>query len=400
MKIIVQKFGGTSVSTPENRLLVVEKVRKAVQCGYAPVVVVSAMGRRGAPYATDTLLGLAADACADMPQREKDLLIGCGEIISSVVMAGTLLSHGIAAQAFTGAQAGILTDEKFGKATCLHVEPTRLMGCIKEGIVPVVTGFQGADRNGDLTTLGRGGSDTSASLLGVALHADAIEIYTDVDGIMTTDPRLVSSARVIDQLSYAEVFQMADEGANVIHPMAVEAAMRGNVPLIVRNTFSDAPGTRISSGSMPSAMADTADVMTSIARMPGRAQLTAVLPDAEMADILLGDLAEHDISIDLINIFPGHLACTVAEADTERAAARFAAHGVQAHIRENCVKVSCIGHRMRGVPGVMARIAHALRRAGVAILQTADSHMTISCLVSAEDAITAMEVLHEEFRLG
>ncbi len=400
MKIIIQKFGGTSVSTAESRLRVVEKVHKAMQCGYTPVVVVSAMGRRGEPYATDTLLSLGAEACADLPPRDRDLLAGCGEIISSVVMAGTLISHGIAASALTGAQAGILTDERFGKAGCLHVEPTRIMGCLKEGIVPVVAGFQGASRNGDLTTLGRGGSDTTASLLGVALHADAIEIYTDVDGIMTADPRVVSEARVIDSVSYAEVFQMADEGAHVIHPSAVEVAMGGNIPLIVRNTFSEEAGTRISAHGAPAAAPEEGDIMTSIAQMPGRAQLTASLEDAEKADRLLSDLADHDISIDLINIFPGHMACTVAEEDKERAVERFHAMGVEPQVVGNCVKVSCIGHKMRGVPGVMARIAHALRQAGVAILQTADSHMTISCLVAKEQAVDAVQALHREFHLG
>ena len=247
MRILVQKFGGTSVKSGEARAAAIEKVIAARKSGYSPVVVVSAIGRAGDPYATDTLLNFAREAAgSELNPRENDLLMSCGEIISAVVLAGAFERRGYAARAVTGWQAGIYTNDRFGNASYFQVDAEKLFGLLNAGIIPVVTGFQGITREGDVTTLGRGGSDTTAAILGSALRAEAIEIYTDVDGIMTADPRLLPEARVLPDVSYNEVFQMADHGAKVIHAKAVEIAMRGNVPLIVRNTMSDAAGTRIS----------------------------------------------------------------------------------------------------------------------------------------------------------
>ena len=200
MKIIIQKFGGTSVSKKDKREMVVSKVKKAISDGYFPVLVVSAMGRRGESYATDTLLSLVSDNFKENNKQGTDLLMSCGEIISTVVMSDCLFEHGIDAVPLTGGQAGILTDNNYSKADFLDVTP-------KKGKVPVVAGFQGRDIEGYFTTLGRGGSDTSAAALGVALKACEVDIYTDVDGIMTADPRIVSTAELIDKISYNEVFQ-------------------------------------------------------------------------------------------------------------------------------------------------------------------------------------------------
>lgn len=197
MKILVQKFGGTSVSTPERREMATSKVIEAVKNGFSVVVVVSAMGRNGDPYATDTLINMVKSIDSNISKRELDLLMNCGEIISSVTFAATLSKKGYKAKVFTGGQAGIITDDNFGNAEIIKVEPTRLLESLKEGIIPVVAGFQGITEEGDLTTLGRGGSDTTAALLGEALKASAVEIYTDVDGIMTADPRIVSKAHIL-----------------------------------------------------------------------------------------------------------------------------------------------------------------------------------------------------------
>ena len=245
MRIIVQKFGGTSVSSEDNRQKVVEKVKRAIKDGYSPVVVVSAMGRKGAPYATDTLLSLVKEDFKNANRLAQDLLMCCGETISSVVMSNDLYEAGVNAVPLTGWQAGVVTDKNFTDAKCLTVNPERVLDIINQGRVPVITGFQGATEDGYLTTLGRGGSDTSASLLGVALNASMIEIYTDVDGIMTADPRIVKDADLIDVISYNEVFQLADQGAKVIHPKAVEIAMEGNIPLLIKNTMNDCRGTLI-----------------------------------------------------------------------------------------------------------------------------------------------------------
>ena len=247
MRILVQKFGGTSVRSIKMREAAIEKVLSAQKNGYAPVVVVSAIGREGDPYATDTLIGYAGtEAGGQINPREKDLLMSCGEIISAVVMATAFKAHGVAARAVTGWQAGIYTNDCFGNASYFDVDTARLYEMLDAGVIPVVTGFQGITSSGDVTTLGRGGSDTTAAILGAALRAEAVEIYTDVDGVMTADPRLLPEARVISDVSYNEVFQMADHGAKVIHTKAVEIAMRGNVPLVVRNTSNNRAGTRIS----------------------------------------------------------------------------------------------------------------------------------------------------------
>ena len=217
MKIIVQKFGGTSVATPQTRQLVVKKVKEAVDGGYAPIVVVSAMGRRGDPYATDTLIEMLRSVNPDPDVHELDLMMACGEIISSTVMASTLQKEGFKAKALTGGQAGMVTDGNFGNAKIKTVRPKTLKTLVEQGIIPVICGFQGVtDMDGSITTLGRGGSDTSAAAFGVAVDAEKVEIYTDVDGVMTADPRIVSDAKIIKQISYDEIREMAHQGAKVI----------------------------------------------------------------------------------------------------------------------------------------------------------------------------------------
>lgn len=400
MSIVVQKFGGTSVSTPENRRKVAEKIFAAKAQGHQVVAIVSAMGRKGAPYATDTLLSLLDETEATPALRERDLLMSCGELISAVVMANLLQALDCPAVALSGGQAGIVTDARFTRAECLNVAPERLRSLLHDGLVPVVAGFQGMTRDGDVTTLGRGGSDTSAALLGVALGADKVEIYTDVDGIMTADPRLVSQARVLEEIDFGEVFQMADQGAKVIHPRAVEVAMRGNVPLVVRNTFSDAPGTRISAGGASETGGTNLDIVSAVAHIAGRTQVTLPVTSDGEAGRALETLGQNNISIDLINIFPDRVLFTVEQADSDHTEEILRGMGCEAGFVEDCAKVSIIGHRIRGVPGVMSRIVSALLRRGVRILQTADSHVTISCLVPGAQMVQAIEVLHEEFHLN
>lgn len=225
MKIVIQKFGGTSVSTEDRRRKVVSKVREALKNGFSPVVVVSAMGRRGDPYSTDTLLSLVDINFKKNNLQATDMLMCCGELISSVIMSNSLINEGIEAIPLTGGQAGIITNEKFSEAEPIYTNVKYILKLIELGKVPVVTGFQGVTEDGYFTTLGRGGSDTSACILGEALKAEKIEIYTDVDGIMTADPRIVKDATLISSISYNEIFQLADQGAKVIHPRAVDLSL-------------------------------------------------------------------------------------------------------------------------------------------------------------------------------
>ena len=197
MRLIVQKFGGTSVATKESRGMAADKIEECIGKGCFPVVVVSAIGRKGDPYATDTLIEFSGSAGAAPQPRELDLLMSCGEIISCVVLANTLKARGHESIVLSGGQAGIITDDNFGDAGILRVDAGNILNCVHKGIIPIIAGFQGITENGDVTTLGRGGSDVTGAILGEALDAESVEIYTDVDGIMTADPVLVPNANIM-----------------------------------------------------------------------------------------------------------------------------------------------------------------------------------------------------------
>lgn len=398
MDIIVQKFGGTSVSSDSRRKQVVEKIKGAIDRGLKPVVVVSAMGRKGAPYATDTLLSLIDDKFKDNNKQAQDMLMCCGEIISSVVMCNELENEGLKAMPFTGGQAGIITDENFTSADFIDIKTEKVIKAIEDGFIPVITGFQGMTENGCFTTLGRGGSDTSACIIGVGLKAKEIEIYTDVDGIMTADPRIVKDASVIDVISYNEVFQLADQGAKVIHPRAVDLAMKANIPLIIKNTMSDAKGTLINFiGSK-----GPRGTITGITHVGNRMQICVSLSDnkgeanyRKVLDIL----AKNHISLDLINIFPKEQIFTICESDKLKLEKLFKEYNIKYTSTENCSTIAIVGEAMTGVPGIMAKIVGALDVENIEVLQSADSNMTIWCLVETDHAANAINILHKTFNL-
>lgn len=395
MKIIVQKFGGTSVATQQRREMVSDRIVDALEKGFSPVVVVSAIGRKGDPYATDTLLSLINNDDRHIGKREVDILMACGEIISAVVMAETLGKRGYKAIVLTGGQAGIETNNNYGDADIIKVDSKRIMEYLNKGVIPIVTGFQGTTANGDFTTLGRGGSDVTGAILGEALKADCVEIYTDVDGIMTADPRIVPEAKVIDKISYSEVFQFADQGAKVIHPRAVEYAMRGNVPLYIKNTMSSAAGTIINSN-----RENSNRVVTGITHMSNRTQVSVNFENGnEVNDDLFTLLADNNISIDLINVFPNYKVFTIDAADTQTVRNLLNKIGAKYTVIEKCSKIAVIGSGMRGIPGVMARILKTLSQEKIKVLQTADSHATIWCLVKEEDTVSAINALHRVFNL-
>jgi aspartate kinase len=245
MPLIVQKYGWTSVSTEERRQKDIQKILAARAKGYDVVVVVSAMGRRGEPYATDTFLDMLKGISAEPQERTKDLLASCGEIISCCVVAEALERHGCPAIAMTGFQAGILTDQTYTNGLVLSVDPGRIRKALSEHLVVVAAGFQGCDRDQNVVTLGRGGSDTTAIALGGALEADVVEIYTDVPGIAYTDPRIISSAPYLTSIDFQPMYILARTGAKVIHYRALETAMKFNRPFSVRSTFTDGEGTLI-----------------------------------------------------------------------------------------------------------------------------------------------------------
>ena len=397
MDIIVQKFGGTSVSTPERRQMVIKKVKEVMDNGAMPIVVVSAMGRKGEPYATDSLLSLVGERFKEENKMATDMLMACGEIISTVTMSNAFLEAGIEAIPLTGGQAGILTDSNYKSAEPIDIDPKHILSVLKEGKVPVVAGFQGVNRDGFFTTLGRGGSDTTGAILGVAVKAKEVQIFTDVDGMMTADPRIVCDAKLINKISYSEIFELADQGAKVIHPRAVEAAMRGNIPLVIKNTMSDCKGTLIDNiGDL-----EAASVITGITHQADRIQVSISLDDniANQKDYksILEILANSNISLDLINIFPKEKVFTISESKKELFEKVMSKHNLKYTLIDNLSKIAIVGTKMRGIPGVMAKIVTALDEKGIEVLQSADSHMTISCLVESDKVQEAIKALHKAF---
>ncbi|MBC5629280.1 aspartate kinase [Clostridium sp. NSJ-6] len=398
MEIIVQKFGGTSVSTEVRRNQLAAKVKTAIDEGMKPVVVVSAMGRKGDPYATDTLLSIVGDKFLSDNKNAQDLLMCCGEIISSVVVCNTLYNYGIKAVPLTGGQAGILTDDNFTNANFINTDPGKILEVLNEGKVPVVTGFQGITKDGLFTTLGRGGSDTSACILGVALKAKEIEIYTDVDGIMTADPRLVDDVSLIDEVSYNEVYQLADQGAKVIHPKAVDLAKKANIPIVIRNTMSDSKGTLI----IKEVSDENRRFITGITHLDNRIQVRVRLsenPNHVAYRSLLDNIAKNNISLDLINIFPAHQIFTINADEKEKLNQVLTKANINFTTVEECSTIAIVGSGMTGVPGIMAKIINTLTENNIEVLQTTDSNITIWCLIHTSKLSQAMKLLHERFGL-
>lgn len=399
MGIVVQKFGGTSLDTYHSRNQVIKKIIDGKEKYGHVVVVVSAMGRLGQPYATDTLLGLLDNEGKQVNNRELDLLLACGEVITTVVLSNSLKAKGIHSEAITGGQSGVLTSEHEKDIKILKVNKEPIVKLLDKNITPIVAGFQGMDTKGNTTTLGRGGSDTSAMLLAEAINADCVEIFTDVDGIMTADPKICQYAKKIDSISYTDVFQMADNGARVIHPKAIDVARKANIPVNIRNTFSDTEGTYITHNgkSKKSEKIVQEKLITAIAHNYGRIQF---MVEGNLDDeIFFNNLANEYVSIDIINIFPEKRVFTTEIRNKKKVIKLIKKHKATFTYIDECCKVTVIGEGMTGVPGVMAKIISSLSKVDVQILQTADSLSTIACLVYEKDIDKAVLALHKTFRL-
>ncbi|MFG1731451.1 aspartate kinase [Paenibacillus sp. 843] len=402
MRILVQKFGGTSLSSPQARTHVIGHIQRELANHYQLVVVVSAMGRRGEPYATDTLLDWIGHNGNALPDRDRDLLLCCGEIISATTLCSLLQHEGITATVLTGAQAGFLTDDHFGNARIKDVKPERVLKELESYQVVIVTGFQGQTDSGDFTTLGRGGSDTSATALGAALRAEMVDIYTDVNGILTADPRIVEDAKPLSYVSYTEICNMAHQGAKVIHPRAVEIAMQSQIPVRVRSTFSDNEGTLVT---QPEGFRDIQSgivdrFVTGVAYVSNITQISVECDRTEGLQLkVFKSMAEHSISVDFINVTPTGVLYTVFDSDSEKAIEVLQSLDLKPKSLSGCAKVSVIGGGINGVPGIMAKIVESLSEHDIPILQSADSNTTIWVLVKKEDMAQALRALHHKFEL-
>ena len=399
--IVVMKFGGSSVGSEEGRVRLAHHVKKEQALGNKVVLVVSALGRKPEPYATDSLLSLIDTKTA--PPHEIDLIMAVGETISAVVCADTLRHAGIEARALSGHDAGIATDTVDGCASIESINTSLIHDVINSGAVPVVTGFQGMDKEGELKTLGRGGSDTSACALGVALNASHVDIFSDVDGVMSADPRVVKDAQVIECISSQELFEMAKRGSKIVHAPAAELALNSGVRMRVKNTFSDAAGTLVTQlgKQKQSSIATAVSCRNNVARVrliipygPGK-PLSHINVIAKAFRIL----AEHKISIDMATPFTNRLVFIVDSKDAERAAEVLSELSDDINILDDLACVTLVGNGMQGVPGIMADIAEALDSANVDVLQASDSETSVTLLVRQDFANEAQNALHKRFAL-
>ncbi len=406
--LVVQKYGGSSVADAERIKRVAERIAAARKAGNDVVVVVSAMGDT-----TDELLDLASQVSPLPPPRELDMLLTAGERISMALLAMAIHNLGYEARSFTGSQAGMITTSVHGRARIIDVTPGRVRSATDEGAVAIVAGFQGvAQDTKDVTTLGRGGSDTTAVALGVALGAGVCEIYTDVDGVYTADPRIVPNARRIERITYEEMLELAACGAKVLHLRSVEYARRSNLPIHVRSSYSNKPGT-IVAGSIEELSVEQA-LITGVAHDRSEAKITVIgVPDepGEAARIFQA-ATDADVNIDMIvqNVSTHgssrtDISFTLPKDDGP--AAMTALKKVQESVGfegllfdDHVGKVSLIGAGMRSHPGVAATFFAALGEAGVNIEMISTSEIRISVVCRDTDLDVAVRAIHDAFALG
>jgi aspartate kinase len=329
--------------------------------------------------------------------------MSCGEIISATTLSSLLAQKEIDYTVLTGGQAGIITNQRHTNAQIITVNPKRILRELEKGKVVVVTGFQGQTTDGEITTLGRGGSDTTATALGVALSAECVDIFTDVEGIMTADPRIVEDAVQLDTVTYSEICNLAFQGAKVIHPRAVEIAMQGNVPIRVRSTMSDHPGTLVTHAvELDHPAGEVRDrLIIGITQMAHVTQIKVPVAPGHYDTQLkvFKAMAERGISVDFISVNPSEIAYTVHDDLADQAEEILHQLELEPQLHRSCAKVSVVGAGIAGVPGVMAKISEALTEEDIQILQSADSHTTIWVLVRGEDMVRAVRALHRKFNL-
>ncbi|HSY16185.1 MAG TPA: aspartate kinase [Jatrophihabitantaceae bacterium] len=408
MGLVVQKYGGSSVADAERIKRVAERIVSTRRDGDDVVVVVSAMGDT-----TDELIDLAQQVVPVPSGREFDMLLTAGERISMALLAMAINSLGYKAESFTGSQAGVLTTSVHGKARIVNITPGRVENSVKAGNVAIVAGFQGVSPDTkDITTLGRGGSDTTAVALAAALHADVCEIYTDVDGVFTADPRIVPNARRLDTVTYEEMLELAACGAKILHLRSVEYGRRYGVPIRVRSSFSSKPGTTVT-GSMEDLAVEDA-IISGVAHDRSEAKVTVVgVPDkpGEAAKIFR-ELATAEMNLDMIvqNVSTGgtgrtDVSFTLPKSDGAVALQTLnkvsAAIGFQELLYDDHIgKLSLVGAGMRSHPGVSATFFSALADAGVNVEMISTSEIRISVVCRDTDLDIAVRAVHDAFELG
>ena len=401
--LIVQKYGGTSVGSTERIGIVARRVIATLKQGHKVVVVVSAMSGE-----TDKLLGLAHQVASNPPEREMDLLLSSGERVTTALTTMAICELGYKAMALTGRQAGIITDAVHTKAKIEKIIADKMHKSLDAGYCVVLAGFQGITEDGDITTLGRGGSDLSAVAVAAALNADLCEIYTDVDGVYTTDPNIVPEAQKLDKISYEEMLELASLGAKVLQTRSVEFAMNYGVPVVVRSSFNDNPGTLVTKEDKDMEKV----VVSGVAYDKNQAKITVLsVPDQPgIAARLFNKIAGANIVVDVIvqNVSSDGLSAdisfTVPKTESKKAlqiaeevARDLGAKGVA--VRDDLAKISIVGVGMRSHSGVAAEMFETLAKHGVNIMAISTSEIKVSCLINAKYTELAVRVLHERFGL-
>lgn len=402
MALLVHKYGGTSVGTIERIHRVADKVAKAKGEGHSLVVVLSAMSGE-----TDRLITLAHEVTKNPDEREMDMLLSTGERVTIALLAMELRGRGIDARSFTGRQVGIITDSAHTKARIARVAADRIREALKQGVIPIVAGFQGINEQSDVTTLGRGGSDLTAVALAAALKADRCVIYTDVDGIYTADPNIVPAARRLDKISYEEMLELASLGAKVLQSRSVEFAAKFNVPLEVQSSFTEGKGTLV--------VKEDADMervtVSSVTGDRNQAKVTIVgVPDRPgIAARIFGPIADANIIVDMIiqNVSQASLtdmSFTIPRADLPKATSlvKRIAKDIDAKsvaVTESIAKVSLVGVGMRTHSGVAAKMFEVLSKEDINIMMISTSEIKISCVIEEKHLQQAMRALHKAFGL-
>lgn len=402
MAVLVKKFGGSSVATPEKIYRLVDRVLREKTPEDKIVIVVSAMGDT-----TDDLLTLAGRISAHLPKREMDMLLATGEQVSIALLASAFMERGQKAVSFTGPQAGIRTNSQHTKAGILEVKAERVQKALDEGNIVIVAGFQGATEGGDITTLGRGGSDTTAVAIAAGLQADICEIYTDVDGVYTADPRIVPEARKLKEITFSEMLELARLGAGVMQPRAVEYGEHNGVDIHVRSTFSQEPGTIIR---REYTVEEKEFVIRGVTSDINVAKITVNgVPDVPGAAYRIFDaLAKANITVDMIvqssskDNSRNDIVFTVTKSDLgdaiealEKLKNEMGLEGVE--VEANVAKVSVVGAGMLGNPGIAAGLFGALAKASVNLMIISTSEITISCLIAKDDVMKAVNAIHQHF---
>lgn len=408
MALIVQKYGGSSVADAESIKRVARRIVETKKLGNDVVVVVSAMGDT-----TDELIDLAEQVSPNPPGRELDMLLTAGERISMAVLAMAISDLGFEARSYTGSQAGLITDSTHGKARIIDVTPGRITQALADNAIPIVAGFQGVSQDTkDITTLGRGGSDTTAVALAAELKAEVCEIFTDVDGIFTADPRIVKRAHKLNQVAYEEVLELAANGAKILHSRCVEYARRFNVPIHVRSSFNQNEGSWVISQKAKDATMEQ-PIISGVAHDLADAKLTLVaVPDKPgIAATIFETVASNGVNVDMIvqNIAASDtnktdVTFTLPKTDGKKALAAIESIKDQIQYQdlildEDIAKISLVGAGMKSHPGVSANFFRALAKAGVNIEMISTSEIRISVVTRAQDAVKAVQAIHSAFDL-